>query len=98
VQTIASTGESLAAGVVFTIPALLFIGLDPTGFRIFLIAATAGLLGVLMMVPVRHTLTVTEHGRLPFPEGTACAQVLIAGDRGVTAARPVFLGLLLGGL
>jgi putative OPT family oligopeptide transporter len=98
VQTIASTGESLAAGVVFTIPALLFIGLDPSGFRIFLIAATAGLLGVLMMVPVRHTLTVTEHGRLPFPEGTACAQVLIAGDRGATAARPVFLGLLLGGL
>lgn len=98
VQTIASTGESLAAGVVFTIPALLFIGLDPSGFRIFLIAATAGLLGVLLMIPVRHTLTVAEHSRLPFPEGTACAQVLIAGDRGATAARPVFLGLLLGGL
>lgn len=98
VQTLASTGESLAAGVVFTIPAMLFIGLDPSGFRIFLLAATAGLLGVLMMIPVRHTLTVAEHGRLPFPEGTACAQVLIAGDRGATAARPVFVGLILGGL
>jgi putative OPT family oligopeptide transporter len=98
VQTIASTGESLAAGVVFTIPAMLFIGLDPSGFRIFLLAATAGLLGVLMMIPARHTLTVAEHGRLPFPEGTACAEVLIAGDRGATAARPVFVGLILGGL
>jgi putative OPT family oligopeptide transporter len=98
VQTIASTGESVAAGVVFTVPALLFIGLDPSAFRIFLLAATAGLLGVLMMIPVRHTLTVAEHGQLPFPEGTACAQVLIAGDRGAMAARPVFLGLLLGGL
>jgi putative OPT family oligopeptide transporter len=98
VQTIASAGESLAAGVVFTVPALLFIGLDPSGFRIFLLAATAGLLGVLMMIPVRHTLTVAEHGRLPFPEGTACAKVLIAGDRGATEARPVFLGLFLGGV
>lgn len=98
VQTIASTGESLAAGVVFTVPAMLFIGLDPGGFRIFLLAATAGLLGVLMMIPVRHRLTVVEHGSLPFPEGTACAQVLIAGDRGVAAARPVFIGLILGGL
>jgi putative OPT family oligopeptide transporter len=97
VQTIASTGESLAAGVVFTIPALLFIGADPSGFRIFLIAATAGLLGILMMIPLRHDLTVAEHGRLPFPEGTACATVLIAGDRGRTAARPVFLGLGIGG-
>jgi len=97
VQTIASAGDSLAAGVVFTIPALIFIGVDPSGFRIFLIAATAGLLGVLMMIPLRHELTVTEHGRLPFPEGTACATVLIAGDRGRAAARPVFLGIALGG-
>ena len=96
VQTIASTGESLAAGVVFTIPALFFIGLDPTGFRIFLIAATAGLLGILMMVPLRHHLTVTEHKQLPFPEGTACATVLIAADRSRAAARPVFLGLAIG--
>ena len=96
VQTIASAGDSLAAGVVFTIPALIFLGLDPSGFRIFLIAATAGLLGILMMIPLRHELTVTEHGRLPFPEGTACATVLIAGDRGRGAARPVFVGIALG--
>jgi putative OPT family oligopeptide transporter len=96
VQTIASAGDSLAAGVVFTIPALIFLGLDPSGFRIFLIASTAGLLGILMMIPLRHELTVTEHERLPFPEGTACATVLIAGDRGATAARPVFVGIALG--
>ncbi len=96
VHTIASAGESLAAGVVFTVPALIFIGIDPGGFRIFLIAATAGLLGILMMIPLRHDLMVAEHGTLPFPEGTACAQVLIAGDRGPAAAAPVFLGLGLG--
>jgi putative OPT family oligopeptide transporter len=98
VQTIASAGDSLAAGVVFTIPALIFIGVDPSGFRVFLLAATAGLLGVLMMIPMRHELTVTEHRTLPFPEGTACATVLIAGDRGAAAARPVFVGIALGGL
>ncbi len=93
VQTIASAGDSLAAGVVFTVPALIFLGFDPSGFRIFLIAATAGLLGILMMIPLRHELTVAEHERLPFPEGTACATVLIAGDRGRAAARPVFIGI-----
>jgi len=98
VQTIASAGDSLAAGVVFTVPALIFLGFDPSGFRIFLIAATAGLLGILMMIPMRHELTVAEHQRLPFPEGTACATVLIAGDRGRAAARPVFVGIGLGAL
>ena len=96
VQTIASAGDSLAAGVVFTVPALIFLGFDPSGFRIFLIAATAGLLGILMMIPLRHELTVEEHDTLPFPEGTACATVLIAGDRGAAAARPVFVGIALG--
>ena len=96
VHTIASAGESLAAGVVFTIPAFIFIGVDPGGFRIFLIGATAGFLGILMMIPLRHHLTVVEHGQLPFPEGTACSQVLIAGDRGPAAWRPVFLGILVG--
>jgi len=98
VQTTASAGDSLAAGVAFTIPALIFLGYDPSAFRIFLLAATAGLLGVVMLVPLRHELTVREHGRLPFPEGTACAAVLIAGDRGAAAARPVFLGIALGAL
>jgi putative OPT family oligopeptide transporter len=95
-HTVASAGESLAAGVVFTVPALFFIGIDPGGFRIFLIAATAGLLGILAMIPLRHELTIAEHARLPFPEGTACAQVLIAGDRGRSEARPVFTGLAVG--
>src|SRR5262245_60643476 len=96
VHTIASAGESLAAGVVFTVPAFLFIGVDPGGFRIFLLAATAGFLGILMMMPLRHYLTVAQHGVLPFPEGTACAQVLVAGDRGRSAWRPVFLGIVVG--
>ena len=98
VQTIASSGDSLAAGVAFTVPALILLGYEPSVFRIFLLAATAGLLGVLMLVPLRHELTVVEHGKLPFPEGTACAAVLIAGDRGAAAARPVFTGIALGAL
>lgn len=98
VQTTASAGDSLAAGIAFTIPALIFLGYDPGGFRIFLLGATAGLLGVLMLIPLRHELTVAEHDRLPFPEGTACATVLIAGDRGRTAALPVFAGIALGAL
>lgn len=96
VHTIASAGESLAAGVVFTAPALLFIGLEPGAFQLMLIAATGGFLGILMMIPFRHQLSVVEHLVLPFPEGTACAQVLIAGDRGPTAARPVFFGIATG--
>jgi putative OPT family oligopeptide transporter len=96
VQTTASAGDSLAAGIAFTVPALIFLGYDPSGFRIFLLAVTAGLLGVLLLIPLRHELTIAEHGRLPFPEGTACAMVLIAGDRGRAAARPVFAGIALG--
>lgn len=96
VHTIASTGESLAAGVIFTVPALIFLDLNPSGFLIFLLGATGGLLGILMMIPLRHNLTVAEHNTLPFPEGTACAKVLIAGDTGGASARPVFVGIGLG--
>ena len=96
VHTIASSGESLAAGVIFTVPALIFLGLSPSGFLIFLLGATGGLLGILMMIPLRHNLTIREHEVLPFPEGTACAQVLIAGDTGGATARPVFLGIGIG--
>ena len=98
VHTIASAGESLAAGVIFTVPALIFLGLAPSGFEIFLLGATAGMLGVLMMIPLRDTLTVKRHGELPFPEGTACAMVLIAGDKGGASARPVFGGIVAGAL
>jgi putative OPT family oligopeptide transporter len=96
VHTIASTGESLAAGIIFTIPALIFLELDPSGPTIAAIGAVSGLLGILLMVPLRRSLTVDEHATLPFPEGTACAQVLIAGDRGGTSARPVVTGIALG--
>lgn len=96
VHAIASTGESLAAGVIFTVPALVFLDLHPSVSDVFLIGVAAGILGILLMIPFRHTLTVEEHGTLPFPEGTACAQVLMAGDRGGVTARPVFHGIALG--
>jgi putative OPT family oligopeptide transporter len=82
--------------VIFTVPALIFLGLNPSGFLIFLLGATGGILGILMMIPLRHSLTIQEHDVLPFPEGTACAKVLIAVDSGGANARPVFLGISLG--
>jgi putative OPT family oligopeptide transporter len=100
VQTIGSAGESLAAGVVFTIPALIF--LVPNGpayfnyWQLTLLAIAGGILGVLMMVPLREALIVKEHGALPYPEGTACADVLVAGERGGALARTVFMGLGVG--
>ncbi len=100
VQTIGSAGESLASGVVFTIPALLFLLPYGPGYfnylQILLLAFAGGILGVLMMVPLRRALIVKEHGVLPYPEGTACADVLIAGERGGALAGTVFLGLAVG--
>jgi putative OPT family oligopeptide transporter len=102
VQTIGSAGESVAAGVVFTIPALLFFGERGQSFfnyfQITLLAFAGGILGVLMMVPLRRALIVKEHGTLPYPEGTACADVLVAGERGGALARTVFMGLGVGAL
>ncbi len=96
VQTIGSAGESVAAGVVFTLPALLFL----TGgreyfqyFQIFVLALIGGILGVLFMIPLRRSLIVKEHGKLPYPEGTACADVLIAGEKGGKLAQKVYYGL-----
>jgi len=99
VQTTGSAGESLAAGVMFTIPALIFLGFssDFTFWRIFPLALLGGWLGVLFMVPIRRQLIVKEHGNLSFPEGTACADVLVAGERGGSFAGRVFWGLGLGG-
>src|SRR5437870_9682704 len=97
VQTIGSAGESVAGGVVFTIPALIF--LTPYGpayfsyYRITMLAFAGGILGVLMMVPLRRALIVEEHGVLPYPEGTACADVLIAGEKGGNLAKKVYYGL-----
>jgi putative OPT family oligopeptide transporter len=97
VQTIGSAGESIAAGVVFTIPAFLFIASGGAKeyfniLQIVTLAAVGGIIGVLMMVPMRRALIVKEHGQLPYPEGTACAEVLIAGERGGEMARTVFAG------
>src|SRR6185295_8315571 len=95
-QTIGSAGESIAAGVVFTLPALLFLADGEHFFRylqIATLAAVGGILGVLFMVPLRRSLIVKEHGNLPYPEGTACADVLIAGERGGNLAKKVYYGL-----
>src|SRR6476661_7613580 len=96
VQTIGSAGESVAAGVVFTMPALLFLSGGAEYFKyltIFVLAAVGGTLGVLFMIPLRRALIVKEHGVLKYPEGTACADVLIAGERGGNLAKMVFKGV-----
>ncbi|HKQ77401.1 MAG TPA: oligopeptide transporter, OPT family [Blastocatellia bacterium] len=96
VQTIGSAGESVAAGVAFTIPALIFLTSGDqffTYFNIFTLALVGGILGVFFMVPLRRSLIVKEHDTLPYPEGTACAEVLVAGERGGSLAGKVFAGL-----
>jgi putative OPT family oligopeptide transporter len=101
VQTIGSAGESVAGGVVFTVPALIFLASGPEYFNYFqitMLTLIGGILGVLMMVPLRRALIVKEHGVLPYPEGTACAEVLVAGERGGKLAALVFSGLAVGGL
>ncbi len=96
VQTIGSAGESIAAGVAFTIPALIFLSNGEAYFNyfnIFTLSLVGGILGVLFMIPLRRALIVKEHGILPYPEGTACADVLIAGEKGGSLAKMVFKGL-----
>jgi putative OPT family oligopeptide transporter len=98
VQTTGNAGQSIASGVIFTLPALIFLGFDLESTRIFALALFGGWLGVLFMIPLRRQLIVEEHGTLIYPEGTACADVLVAGERGGSFASRVFLGLGLGGL
>ena len=98
VQTTGNAGQSIASGVIFTLPALIFLGFDLESSRIFALALFGGWLGVLFMIPLRRQLIVEEHGTLTYPEGTACADVLQAGERGGSFASRVFLGLGLGGL
>jgi len=98
VQTTGNAGQSIASGVIFTLPALIFLGFDLEYSRIFLLALIGGWLGVLFMIPLRRQLIVQEHGTLAYPEGTACADVLISGERGGSLAGRVFLGLGLGAL
>jgi len=105
VQTIGSAGESIAAGVVFTLPGFLFLGAGSTTgapgvgepyfsyWTILTLAMVGGVLGVLMMIPLRRSLIVHEHASLPYPEGTACASVLIAGEKGGNLARTAYMGL-----
>jgi putative OPT family oligopeptide transporter len=98
VQTTGNAGQSIASGVIFTLPALVFLGFDLEYSRIFFLALIGGWLGVLFMIPLRRQLIVQEHENLKYPEGTACAEVLIAGERGGSFASRVFLGLGLGSL
>src|SRR5437773_6759338 len=103
IQTTGSAGESIAAGVVFTLPAFLFLSPDETGisigfnffnyWTILTLAIFGGMLGTLMMIPLRRSLIVKEHGVLQYPEGTACAQVLIAGEKGGDFSRTAYQGL-----
>ncbi len=98
VQTIGSAGESLAAGAIFTLPALFLWATEgkmenPSLIEITLIALIGGLLGVFFMIPLRNALIVKEHGTLPYPEGTACAEVMLAGEKGGSQASTVFAGL-----
>ncbi len=98
VQTLGSAGESLAAGAIFTLPALFLWAAEgkmdkPSILEITLIALIGGLLGVFFMVPLRNALIVKEHGTLPYPEGTACAEVLLAGEQGGANASTVFAGM-----
>ncbi len=98
IQTTGSAGESIAAGVVFTLPGFLFLS-SPTSkdyfnyITIMILALLGGILGTLMMIPLRRSLIVKEHATLPYPEGTACASVLKAGQKGGDLAKPAFLGI-----
>ena len=92
VQTAGSAGESIAAGVAFTLPSLLLMGYELESIKVLVISLLGGLLGVLMMIPLRHGLIVEEHGKLTYPEGTACADVLIVGETGGTNAKTVLSG------
>lgn len=96
VQTVGSAGESIAAGICFTIPALLMMNMSPDVFTLFMVAALGGLLGIMLMIPLRRYLMVREHGKLPYPEGTGCAEVLVAGEEGGSKFKTVFTGLGLG--
>jgi putative OPT family oligopeptide transporter len=98
VQTTGSAGESVAAGVVFTLPALLLLGYALPWSKVAAIAIVGGLLGVLLMIPLRRSLIVKEHDTLKYPEGTACAEVLIVGEERGVQARTVFMGFGLGAL
>jgi putative OPT family oligopeptide transporter len=92
VQTTGSAGESIAFGVGVTMPALLLLGFEMHWVRVMTVSVLGGLLGILMMIPLRRAFIVRQHGKLKYPEGTACAEVLVAGERGGASAKMVFIG------
>src|SRR5690348_13911123 len=92
VQTTGSAGESIAFGVGVTMPALLLLGFEMSWVRVMTVSVLGGLLGILMMIPLRRAFIVKQHGQLKYPEGTACAEVLTAGERGGSSAKMVFVG------
>ncbi|WP_059045187.1 OPT family oligopeptide transporter [Paenibacillus rubinfantis] len=98
VQTMTTAGEAVAAGAIFTLPALYMWDLNPSQQMVSFIVLVGGFLGVAMMVPLRRLLIVNEHETLPYPEGTACAEVLVSGETGGRSARMVSLGFVVGGL
>ncbi|HMB08639.1 MAG TPA: oligopeptide transporter, OPT family, partial [Isosphaeraceae bacterium] len=98
VQTTGSAGESIAFGVGVTMPALMILGYDMDLSRVMLVSTLGGLLGILMMIPLRRAFIVKQHGTLAYPEGTACAEVLIVGEQGGTDAKTVFAGFGLSSL
>ena len=95
-QTAGSAGESIAFGVAATMPALMILGFEMELTRVMVVSVLGGLLGILMMIPLRRALVDDSHGDLPFPEGTACAQVLIVGEEGGSTAKTVFIGFFVG--
>ncbi len=97
-QTVGSASSSVASGVIFTLPALFLWGFSPDLLQMTLLAMSGGLLGILFMIPLRRFLIAGEHGKLPYPEGTACAEVLVASEAGGARAKNVFLGLGVGAL
>lgn len=96
VQTVASVGEGLAAGIIFTVPALYILGSPPALYKIALLSILGGILGILFMIPMRRYLIVEEHGKLPFPEGTACAEILKSKQSGKENALMAISGIVLG--
>ncbi len=92
VQTAGSAGESIAFGVGATMPALMILGYEMEPFRVMMVSVLGGILGILMMIPLRRPFIVKQHGTLSYPEGTACAKILIAGEQGGSSARTVFTG------
>src|SRR5438105_11647394 len=92
VQTTGSAGESIAFGVGVTMPALLLLGFEMDPVRVMTVSVLGGILGILMMIPLRRAFIVNQHGKLVYPEGTACAEVLVAGEKGGATAQMVFVG------